>query len=197
MEELRKTIGHNLSELRKKKGLTQAELAEKLNYSDKAISKWEHGDAMPSIENLITICKFYSITLDQLTSDNISNLKVVDDDAQNTKNKIVITALSFIIVWALATIIYVTFIILLKSYYWIVFVWALPLSIVDLIVFNSVWGKSKRNFALITLLIWVLLAAIYVQAVLEGYSFLWVIFFLGIPATIITILWSQLKRVKR
>ena len=49
MSEVKQIIGANLTELRKKKHLTQAELASKLNYSDKAISKWEHGDAVPSI----------------------------------------------------------------------------------------------------------------------------------------------------
>ena len=63
MNEIKKLIGKNLTELRKKQKLTQAELATKLNYSDKAISKWEHGDALPSIENLMEICNFYGITL--------------------------------------------------------------------------------------------------------------------------------------
>ena len=68
MSEIKENIGKNLTELRKKMKLTQAELAAKLNYSDKAISKWEHGDAIPSIENLVEICKFYGITLDQLVN---------------------------------------------------------------------------------------------------------------------------------
>lgn len=195
MDELRTTIGKNLSELRKKRGLTQAELAEQLNYSDKAISKWEHGDAMPSIENLIVICKFYNITLDQLTTEGIENIKVVDEDKQNKNNKIIITALSFFTVWTLATIIYVAIIILYSTYYWNAFVWAIPASLIDLIVFNSIWGKRKFNFALITILIWALITAIYIECILHSYN-LWVIFFLGIPATVITILWSQLKRAK-
>src|SRR5574344_886564 len=145
MDELRTTIVKNLSELRKKRGLTQAELAEQLNYSDKAISKWEHGDAMPSIENLIVICKFYNITLDQLTTEGIENIKVVDEDKQNKNNKIIITALSFFTVWTLATIIYVAIIILYSTYYWNAFVWAIPASLIDLIVFNSIWGKRKRS----------------------------------------------------
>src|SRR5574344_1971659 len=153
MDELRTTIGKNISELRKQRGLTQDELAEQLNYLDKAISKWEHGDAMPCIENLIVSCKFYNITLDQLTTEGIENIKVVDEDKQNKNNKIIITALSFFTVWTLATIIYVAIIILYSTYYWNAFVWAIPASLIDLIVFNSIWGKRKFNFALITILI--------------------------------------------
>ena len=196
MDELRIIIGKNLAELRKNRGLTQAELAKQLNYSDKAISKWEHGDAMPSIENLIVICKFYSITLDQLTKEGIEHIKVVDEDKQNKNNKIVISALSFFTVWTLATIIYVAWIILYSNYYWNIFIWAIPASLIDLLVFNSIWGQRKINFALITGLIWTLITAIYIECILHGTN-LWVIFFLGIPATIIAVLWSQLKRAKK
>ena len=196
MDELRITIGKNLSELRKKRGLTQAELAVQLNYSDKAISKWEHGDAMPSIENLIAICQFYNITLDQLTKEGISNIKVIDEDKQNKKNKIVITALSFFTVWTFATIIYMASYLLYEQHLWTIFIWSIPISLIDLVVFNSIWGKRKINFALICAFIWTLLTAIYIECLLQNYN-LWVIYFLGIPATIITILWSQLKRTKK
>ena len=52
MKELREIIGENLTELRKQKGYTQISLAEKLNYSDKAISKWENGSSLPPIDIL-------------------------------------------------------------------------------------------------------------------------------------------------
>ena len=67
MEELRKVIGENLAELRKEKKLTQIELAEHFNYSDKTISKWEKGDILPDIETLYRLCEFYGVTLDYLT----------------------------------------------------------------------------------------------------------------------------------
>ena len=52
MDNLNFIIGKRLSELRKSNGLTQSELAERLNYSDKAVSKWEQGESMPGIEVL-------------------------------------------------------------------------------------------------------------------------------------------------
>ena len=52
MEELKSIIGENLASLRKEKKLTQAELAERFNYTDKAISKWEKGETSPDIETL-------------------------------------------------------------------------------------------------------------------------------------------------
>ena len=62
-------IGKNLSNLRKQAKLTQLELAEKFNYSDKSISKWEAGDSMPSIEILNQLAKFYNVTLDYLVTE--------------------------------------------------------------------------------------------------------------------------------
>ena len=67
MKEIREIVSENLTELRKEKKLTQLELAEKINYSDKAVSKWENGDTLPDIETLQKLCDFYGVTLDYLT----------------------------------------------------------------------------------------------------------------------------------
>ena len=55
MKDVRQIIAENLIELRKVNKLTQLELAEKLNYSDKAISKWERGESLPDVEILCQI----------------------------------------------------------------------------------------------------------------------------------------------
>lgn len=67
MKSLKEIVGENLTELRKNKKLTQFELAEQLNYSDKSISKWENGDNLPDLETLNELCNFYGVTLDYLT----------------------------------------------------------------------------------------------------------------------------------
>ena len=63
MKDIKPTIAKNLSFFRKQSGLTQAELAEKLNYSDKAVSRWEHGDTLPDINVLYQLCDFYGIDM--------------------------------------------------------------------------------------------------------------------------------------
>ena len=63
MKDIKSIVSANLSALRKQKGITQAELAEKLNYSDKAISRWEKGDTLPDLNVLGEICEFYGITV--------------------------------------------------------------------------------------------------------------------------------------
>lgn len=194
MSEIKKIIGENLTDLRKRKRLTQAELATKLNYSDKAISKWEHGDAIPSIENLIEICKFYGISLDQLVSENKKDIKPKDEAKQNKINKIIITLLSFFTIWTIATIFYVFFNIALGQNEWLFFVYAVPVSIIVLIVFNGIWGKAKYTYFLVTILIWTIISAIYLTILIKVKLNMWQLFLIGIPATIITILSSRIKR---
>ena len=70
MKDIKPTIAKNLSFFRKQSGLTQAELAEKLNYSDKAVSRWEHGDTLPDINVLYQLCDFYGIDMNTLISDD-------------------------------------------------------------------------------------------------------------------------------
>lgn len=194
MSEIKKIIGENLTDLRKRKRLTQAELATKLNYSDKAISKWEHGDAIPSIENLIEICKFYGISLDQLVSENRKDIKPKDEAKQNKINKIIITLLSFFTIWTFATIFYVFFNIALGQNEWLFFVYAVPVSIIVLIVFNGIWGKAKYTYFLVTILIWTIISAIYLTILIKVKLNMWQLFLIGIPATVITILSSRIKR---
>ena len=61
-------IGQKLQELRKRKGLTQQELAQQLYVSRTAISKWESGRGVPNIESLKAISKCFSVSLDELLS---------------------------------------------------------------------------------------------------------------------------------
>ena len=68
MKDVRQIIAENLIELRKVNKLTQLELAEKLNYSDKAISKWERGESLPDVEILCQIAELYGVSLDYLVT---------------------------------------------------------------------------------------------------------------------------------
>lgn len=61
MENVKEIIARNLTELRKSHKMTQSALAEKLNYSDKAISRWEHAETLPDIETLCRICDIYGV----------------------------------------------------------------------------------------------------------------------------------------
>jgi transcriptional regulator with XRE-family HTH domain len=200
MEPLRITIAHNLIELRKSKNLTQGELAEKFNYSDKSVSKWEHGETTPDIETLKQLCDFYGVTLDYLTHEGTNKEKkqYIKPKGQQA-NKNVIMALSVSVVWILAVIIYVGIQVLSSNsrFYWMAFIWALPLSFILLVIFSALWSRGPWNTASIICLVWSLLLALYLELGMDipngdGWQF-WMLFLIGVPLTVAAILWAHLK----
>jgi len=189
--DIKKCIAENIADLRKYNKMTQGELATMLNYSDKAISKWEH-------EVLIQLCNIFKITLNDIIEEKAMDklLKEKKINEKNIKNKIVITCLSIIPIWFFATFIYIVLNVIKNIYFYPAFVWAVPASSILLIVFNGIWGKRKYTFIIVSILLWSLLASIYIQLlyVKDQLSSLWPIFLLGIPLQIAIILWSQIKR---
>ena len=193
-----KIVGNNLTALRKSAGMKQIEIAKKFNFSDKTISKWESGESLPSLDVLVKLCEFYGITLNDLTSESLdctgaANIIPVNAKIENT-NKIIITLLAVTLVWIIATIAFIYAKLYTNVNLWIAFIWAVPVSFIVGIVLNSIWGKRKINFILISFFVWTLLTAIYLQMI--EYN-LWVVFILGIPSQIAIILWSGLKSNKK
>ena len=66
MEELKTVIAKNISELRRSAMMTQLDLAERLNYSDKAVSKWERAESVPDISVLKAIADIFGVSVDYL-----------------------------------------------------------------------------------------------------------------------------------
>ena len=74
-QELRRAIGKNIAAYRKAHGDTQAQLAEKLNYSDKAVSKWERGESMPDVYVLSCIGELYGVSVGTLIGEQKPELQ--------------------------------------------------------------------------------------------------------------------------
>ncbi|MBQ6727457.1 MAG: helix-turn-helix transcriptional regulator [Clostridia bacterium] len=198
MNNVKEILPQNLVRLRTEHGLTQSKLAEKLNYTDKSISKWERGEAIPPVDVLKDISDLYGVSLDFLVSntneDNItSNATIKKEKA----NKLIITLLAVSLVWIIATVLFAYGIMFAKRSFWVLFIIAVPTTIVVLLIFNSIWGKKKYTYIIISALIWSALAAIYLAFLSTPSQYnLWAIFIIGIPLQIATILWSQLKKTK-
>lgn len=191
MEDINKNIGDNLSALRKEKGLTQLALAETFNYSDKAISKWEKGESLPSIDVLKRLADFYNVSLDYLTERKHETDKVNNSqDLVLRSNKTIITLLSICCVWTFATIIFVLTNIMAHINIWQTFVWAVPCSLILCIIFTCIWQNKKHLFVFISLLVWTILVALYLQ--LLTYN-IWPVFIIGVPAQIAIVLWANIK----
>jgi transcriptional regulator with XRE-family HTH domain len=193
MVDLKPVIAKNIINLRKSKNWTQTELAQKLNYSDKAVSKWEREESIPDVTVLKEIANLFGVSVDYLLEAEHAKVKDVAVPKQRKLNRLSIALLSASSVFLIATVLFVfsgLFPNTLRQPEWMVYVYALPVALVVLLVFNSVWGKRTVNIVIITLLMWSVLLAVYLSIRLDN---IWLIFFIGIPAQIIILLSAILK----
>ena len=194
MDDLRHIVGKNLAELRKRHGLTQLELAEKFNYTDRAISKWENGDTLPDLEVLYNLCEFYGVTIDYLTHEENARF-VKQDEPLSSLNKIAITALVSSVIWSLATVVFVLSLLRKSTPLWQSFIWAVPLNMVFLVVFNhSYFHLRLLTFISWSIFIWSFLAGAFLSFLQAD---LWPIFLLGIPAQITMVLWLNIRHTAK
>ena len=189
MEELNGIIANNIALLRKKFGLTQAELAQKLNYSDKAVSKWERGESVPDIYILKKLADIFEVKVDTLITPQQNNK--IRLTKHISLSKTIITLLACLCVWLIATITFVTLALLDVKMAWFSFIVAVPVSLIVGLILNCIWGKKWVTFLLISLIIWSILATIYIGVFKLD---LWLIFLIGIPLQIATILWYILAK---
>lgn len=189
---LRNSIARNIAELRRENNMTQLELAERLNYSDKAISKWERGESLPDIAVLKNIADIFLVTVDYLLEEihKREALPAAQTVARGRRRG-VIAWLGVLLVWMVATTAFVAIQLATKriGIAWLTFVWAVPTSMVVWLIMNSVWFNRRRNYLIVSLLMWTVLAAAHVTLLMAGVN-VWLIYLLGIPAQIIIFLWS-------
>ena len=198
---LKLIIARNLTELRKAKGLTQIQLADKFGYSDKAVSKWEHGEATPDIETLARLTDYYGVTLDYLIHEGTpeEKTKYLSDSKKQKANKAVITLLACLIA-PLVCILVCTVLAMLPRepiHAWTLFVWWIPIDGIVAFIFNCIWGPKKYRPFWAIFMSWSILIAFYLEMGRSlpdniGWNF-WVIFLIGIPLTIAAILWNHVK----
>lgn len=196
MQDLKFIIAKNIQKLRQEKGMTQLELAEKLNYSDKSVSKWERGESLPDIMVLKSVADLFEVTLDYLVEEEHSGKPVTREmmDRNYRRNCYIITGTSIFIVALMATLIFVILAMVFPgtSYPWLCYAYAVPAALIVWLVFNSIWFNRRRNFMIVSLLVWSLLAALYLTFSMLGF-YIWPILLVGIPAQIIIWMWSKLK----
>ncbi|MBE6587028.1 MAG: helix-turn-helix transcriptional regulator [Ruminococcaceae bacterium] len=193
LTELKKIVAKNIADLRHEAGMTQLELAEKLNYSDKAVSKWESGASIPDVGVLLEISRLFGVTVDYLLSeDHRIPVKAIMKETVKGRKHLIITLLSVALVWLIATVVFVVLnLVGAWGATWLLFIYAIPVSAVVLIVFNSIWGKRRQNYLYISILMWSVLSAVYLSLI--AYNF-WLLFTIGIPGQIIICLWAGMKK---
>ena len=190
MEENRAAFASNLIRLRLKSGLTQAGLGEKLNYSDKSVSKWERGEAVPDVFVIKQIADLYGVTVDDLLRPHAEKRPVYKPTKDiNGYRTSIITMISFLGIWTMALLIFVV-LWLFDIIFWQIFVFALPASLITLLVLHSVWRGGKRNILIVGALVLSLFITVYL--ILLPYN-PWQIFLVAIPAELVVFLSFRIK----
>ena len=198
-EKIKAQIGLNIASCRKSAGLTQAGLAEKLNYSDKAVSKWERGESVPDVLTLMQLSQLFGVSVDQLVGEPSladSQLPEPEDTVPQkpTARKGIIQALSSTLVWFVALFFFVVISSMGISYSWLAFFYAVPVNAIVLLSLRSAWHLYSWNMALISIIVWGCLTSLYVSLqVFLGIS-VWKLFLLGIPGQIAIFLWFRMFR---
>ena len=231
MEQIRAIIAFNISSMRLRAGMTQQELADMLNYSDKAVSKWERGESVPDISVLARVAEIFGVTVDYLITDHRPGHEVqkaepeeavivIDEPAKapaasapaeeeqsnlaklagifgfRSPGRFIITLMAAAAVWLVAVIVFVVLKTFVPSYdrAWICFIFAIPATMIVLLIFNLLWGRMNMSFALMAVCVWTSLGALFV---FFYKSQPWILFLIGIPAQAMIILWQILHRRRK
>lgn len=190
MDDLKTVIASNLIALRTGAGMTQAELAEKLNYSDKSVSKWERAEGLPDVGVLLKMSEIFSVPLDYLVSFHEKWEPPKKEKRTVNISTRLITAIAIAGVWTVALFVFIVFW-MNGQIAWLAFIHAIPVSLVTLLVLNSVWEEGRHNFYIIGALILSVLTAVYLTNLSRNW---WQLFLLAVPAAAVLLLCAWLHR---
>lgn len=191
MEDLKKTIADNLVAYRKQANMTQQELAEKINYSDKAVSKWERAEGVPDVLVLKAIADVYGVTVNDFLVDHVKPKKLRFKDFW--AKRWLITLLSAVLVFFVATIVVFLWLLIdpnpsvsVAKYTYLT---ALPISLIVVLVFSCIWGKLWQRCIVASALVWTLCLLIHLVLNIVSLEYTWMIYVVGAAMQLLVILW--------
>ena len=215
-EELKLRVGSNIARLRRERGLTQAELAERSNYSDKAVSKWERAESLPDVLTLLNLAEQLGTDLNTLTgcAPEIPEPEPMPEPAPEpepepvpepepavkklarryTADKTVIQKLSSILVWVVALFLYMVLDAFGVKNLWLLFVVAVPVNAIVLLSLRSAWKLYGWNRILISIIMWGFLLTIYLLLLVVGKVNVWKILPMGLLGQAAILLWFKMFR---
>ncbi len=163
--DFRKRVGNNISYYRKANGLTQSALAERLNYSDKAVSKWERGESVPDIYVIYKMSEVFMCSVNDIIgisgNEDITDDKLNEIAKQKQFRRIMITSLSVGLVWLVASVIYFVTDMIVNGIYnlgqndfMLVFMYAVPASFIITLIFSKLWGRIWQQAVSVSGILW-------------------------------------------
>lgn len=209
-EELKLRVGANIARLRRERNMTQADLAERINYSDKAVSKWERGESMPDVLTLINLAEQLGTDLNTLTGCAVEAapapvqqpepeaVPVAEAPAPKktirTADKKVIQKLCTILVWVVALFLYLVLDAFGVKNLWMLYVIAVPANAIVLLSLRSAWGLYGWNRILISVIMWSSLLVLWLLLWLGFGVNVWKIFLMGLLGQPAIMLWFKMFR---
>ena len=202
-EKLKRRLGSNIAAYRKRAGLTQLGLAEKLNYSDKAVSKWERGESTPDVLTLTQLAELFDVTVNDLLVDpnalpeqkgpvERAVGKAVEKTLKRKADKKIILLLCTVLVWFVALLAFVVISSLELPKSWMAFVYAIPATGIVALCLNSAWRDFRKNKLFVSVIVWGGLLSIFLSLLLFAQANIWKLFLLGIPGQAAVLLWGRL-----
>ena len=188
LEELKLVTAGNLINLRTGAGMTQAELGAKLNYSDKSISKWERGEAIPDAYVLTQIAELFGVSVDYILSSHDAWEPTVapEDPRQDVVySTSVITAIAVLGVWTLALTAFVTLWLAVDQLRWQIFVAAFPVSVLTWMVLMCVFKRTRHLKYMVALFVLSIFVCVYLLLLNRNP---WQIFMIAVLAEVIVFL---------
>lgn len=189
-KDLKEIVAQNIFYLRTANHMTQYELGEQLNYSDKAVSKWERAEGIPDVYVLKNIAELFGVSVDYLLIEHSEQEKKIEKKPVNNRGRALVLNIAMISVMFVALLVFVIIALTLDKYVWQIFIYALPAIAIVGIVFSGIWRRTVPLFLFISMLVWTVLLTVYFA--LADYN-LWMIFLLGIPAQILVFLAFGIK----
>ena len=194
--EINQKVAKNLIIYRKAAGLTQAEVAEKIHYSDKSVSKWESGNGIPDVYTLIQLSRLYGVSINAFLEEET----VVKKTGKSFGLQLLIMLLSSGIVWLVAIFSFALLQILKPDgAWWLIYLYAVLANAIVMLVYAAIWKHRIINFFSVTTIIWMALVCAYltIRLFVNDATGLWLIFLVGVPLQSLEVLWAFFRTLLR
>ncbi len=191
MENLKEIVSKNLTILRQNAKLTQLELANKLKYSDKSVSKWERGESLPDLEVLVKLSEIYDVPLNTFIEKNSS--KIIPKRLKNMSHTM-ISLLSSGLVFFVASIVFAIMFMIpsTKAISWISFVYAIPISAIVLLILSIKWKNYLNQALFCSAIVWGFIISICISINLSD---IWSLCVIGAVLELLIIFWFILRKL--
>lgn len=190
MDDLKVITASNIIKLRTQAGMTQLELAEQLNYSDKSVSKWERAESMPDAYVLKRMSEIFGVSVDYLLSAHDEWKPAAPEQTISSR---VVTTIAIVGIWTAALLAFIVCW-LMGHLVWLIFAYAVPVSLITLLVLHSVWEAGRYNYWIIAALVLSVITVVYLTLLEQNW---WQLFLLAIPAELVVFLSSKVKKSRK